>query len=206
MKNLLFGCILIPVLNANAQSVDRNDIVLAVSPGATLNYYGGNDSTGPFHTGSDYFGLRAPVSLEYVFSRTFGISADFVYSRMNAGTIHTSNFTVADFGLGLRFHSPSNKRIIDWFGEVGFHYSKLHYFFHGDLAHETTDAKGWSLFYEVGANIPLSASEKFGMGLSLNGSAYKYPAAHFEGNFGGSSDFKMNGIALATGINFYYKL
>ena len=206
IKKLLFICISLMVLRSNAQSVDRNDIVISATPGAAFSYYENLDSVGVFSTGTDYWGMRAPISIEYVFGRTFGIGGDFVYTRNLAGTFHASNFTVLDFGLGLRFHTPSSKRIFNWFGEVGVHYSNLHFFSHGDITDWTTNANGWSLFYDLGVNIPLSSSGKFGMGISLNGSGYKYTKASYENDYGGAYDYKMNALSFAGGINLYYKL
>jgi opacity protein-like surface antigen len=206
MKKLLLISISLIALSTNAQSVDRNDIVISVSPGTTFNYYESLDTSGPFIYGTDYWGMRAPVSLEYVFNRSLGISGDFNYTRLMIGTYHRSDFTVLDFGLGLRFHTPSSKRIINWFGEVGVHYSKLYFFSHGDISHLTIDANGWSLYYDVGANVPLSKSQKFGMGISLNGSGYKYLSASADYDTGTNFDFRMNALAFAAGLNFYYKL
>lgn len=206
MKTSLTILSLLVALNAVAQSVDRNDVVISVSPGVSYNYFENKDSTGPFGRGVSHFGIRTPVSVEYVFNREIGISADFNHTRLFASTFHPSNITLLDFGAGLSFHSPSNKRRFNWFGKLGLHYSRLHYFYHGDITHHTTDASGFSIYSDAGVNMPLSANEKFGMGLQVNASAYAYTSAHDENSYGGVYDFKMNAQVFSFGLNFYYKL
>lgn len=206
MKKIFFVCLSLLALRLNAQSVDRNNVVISVSPGGSYHYFENKDTAGPFGLGADHFGIRTPVSLEYVFNREFGVSLDFNYTRLFAQTSHPSNITMLDFGAGLSFHSPSNKRRFNWFGELGLHYSRLHYFYHGDITHHTTNASGFSIYSDAGVNIPLSANGKFGMGIHCNASVYAYTAAHYENSYGGVDDFKMNAQVFSIGLNFYYKL
>lgn len=205
MKKLLLICILLSSIHGNSQSVDRNDFVISIAPGAAIINYGKPD-TGSFQPRSGYWAVRVPVSLEYSLSRSFGISADFIYTRPRVESMLPSTFNVVDIGIGLRMHSPSTDRKVDWFGEIGVHYSNLNYFYHGDFYHETNTGKGWSLFYELGANVPLSSSEKFGMGISLNGSGYNYFSVFREFDSGANHYYKMKALSFSTGINFYYKL
>lgn len=205
MKNILLLLTALFSVALHGQRIDQGDFVFRVSPGATLNYYERADSSIIFRNGESFMGIRCPVSAEYAFGKRVGISADFVYTRLNAGTMHASNFTVLDFGIGFPFYSLSSRRFF-FFSQVGLHYSKLHYSHHGDFLHETTDATGYGVYFDLGAGIPLSSSKKFGMGLCLNGTGYKYPKAEYMNDFGIRADGKFNGLALSLGINFYYKI
>ncbi len=205
MKKLLFLSITLAALTAQAQSVDRNDVVISASPGVTINIWE-NNAAANYHL-SEELGLRAPITVEYVFARYFGISGDFVYTRLvSLNTLYPSNFRVLDFGVSLQLHSPSADRLIHWTGAIGFHYSRFHYFHKRGIEHETYDAGGTALYYAIGANTYFSSGGKLGIGLLLNGSSYNYPITHYTNNYGGDSEFKMNGMALSLGVNIFYKI
>lgn len=206
MKKIITSLFLLAFLSIRAQSVDRNDIVISVSPGVTLNYYQRLDSAGNVYSDPFYIGGRAPLRIEYVASRSFGLYADFVYTRLNVSSLYSSNFTVLDFGGGISLHSPSSKRLLNWFGHLGLQYSKLYFCFSGDILQQTTTANGLALYYDVGANIPLSQSQKFGVGICLNGSGYRYKNAKQFWDTGATSFFQLNGLASSVGLNLYYKL
>ncbi len=206
IKKLLFICISLMVLRSNAQSVDRNDIVISVSPGVALSYYQRLDSAGNVYADPNYLGFRVPLLIEYAFNRSLGLYGDFVYTRLNTGTAYQGNFTVLDFGAGFGFHSPSSKRFISWFGHLGLQYSTMYFCFESDILHQTTTGNGLALYYDVGANIPLSQKQKFGVGVCLNGSAYRYKNAKQVWDTGTMQFFQLNALASSVGLNFYYKL
>ncbi len=205
MKIFLFICIMLLVLNANAQSVDRNDIVIAASPGASLNAYSHPD-TGRLMPRQEYLALRIPVSLEYVFNQRSGLSLDIVYTRLYPGMDYTSDYTINDVGLGYRFHSLSEQRILHWFGSIGVHYSKLKFELQTDFYSETKKANGIGIFFDLGTNIDLTSNGNFGIGFSLNGSGYNYLSGQHSDSSGDIYNFKMQGICLSTGINLFYKI
>lgn len=213
MKNLFSFLTVLSVTILHAQHVERNDILISAAPGYTSYAIELKDSNFVTHFGYSHKGIRTPLSVEYALASWIGISADFTYTQLMAYE-WSSQTSVLDCGASLRFHSPSEDHRVDWFGAIGYHYSKYYGFdagFTDDMStvpfpDETTTASGRAIYFAVGGSMYFSEKEKFGMGLSLNGSSYKYPKAEWHRTNGASGDFKMGALALSAGISFFYKI
>lgn len=204
MKNLLCSIALFTFLTTSAQNVERGNVVCSASPGIAFSLWDRADTAHISFT--EIPGLRVPITVEYALNRYLGVSGDFVYTRLiSAKTLYPSNFRILDFGVSLQLHSPSVDRHIHWTGAIGLHYSIFRYFRKGNPVNELYTANGTSLYFALGANTYLSDEKNFGIGLSLNGSGYKYPRTHYSNDLGVTSEFKMNGTALSLGINWFYK-
>lgn len=198
---------MVTALGLHAQVIDRNDIVISAAPGFSVSYYSSVDSSGTTNNEDGKPGIRTPVSVEYAFGRAFGISIDFIYTRLFPEVdMYPPQSSIFDVGAGLTMHAPWARTRFDLAAEVGVHYSKFHYFVPGDFSNEVYDGNGTALYWTLDPRFYFSEKQHFGMGLMLNGSAYKYPKIHYQQDPGSGFDFKMNALAYCAGLTFFYKL
>lgn len=194
-------------LLADAQVIDKNDIIIQAGGGLGIYHYQFTDVTNGVVNERDTTGAWSfPIDVEYGVNRWFGAGLAFTFNNYIEGdSAQNEKATGIDIGLTSNFHIPWNLKKFDLSGHIGYAYSNFKYVVN-DASGGVAKSGGSVLFFGVNPRLYFRADGHLGISGWYRYSIYKYPNGTITDNAGNKSEFKIDGPGNSFGLGLIFKI
>src|ERR1044072_2784740 len=206
MKKLLFTLALGVCSFANAQLIDRNDIIMHAGIGIGIYHYQFTDLQNNISNPRDTSGsVQYPFQLEYGVNRWLSGGLCFNFQKFLTDSALDERVTVMDIGVAANFHIPWNLEKFDLTGNIGYGYSRFKYTIDDFNGFEAL-ANGGVLFFGINPRIYFSKNQHLGIEFWYRHTAHLYKNGEVSDRSGNSYHFKLDGPGNSFGLGFFYKI
>ncbi|HTF03794.1 MAG TPA: outer membrane beta-barrel protein [Bacteroidia bacterium] len=207
MKKLFFVLALAFCTAAQAQLIDRNDIIIQAGGGLGLYRYQFTDVTNNVINPRDTSAAWSfPVQIEYGVNRWLGVGFCFTFNNFIEGdSAANEKATGMDFGLAANLHVPWSLKKFDLSASIGYGYSRFKYDI-DDVDNAVAKAGGTVLFFGINPRLYFKEDGHLAITGWYRFSKYNYPKGKVTNDAGFEYDFKLDGPGNSFGLGLIFKI
>lgn len=207
MKKILLACSVLICAAANAQVIDRNDIIIQAGAGIGIYHYQFTDVTNNVVQDRDTSASWAfPVNIEYGVNRWLGVGGAFTYNNFIEGdSSQNEKATVLDFVPTAHLHVPWSLKHFDLSANIGYGYSRFKYEIN-DQNHGIAKAGGTVLVIGVNPRLYFGESARFGITGWYRYTKHNYNNGVVTDDTNTEYKFKLDGPGNSFGLGLVFKI